>query len=136
VIAVLRPSSWEWLLFVHLTAVFLFAGALVARAIAATAARGASEGRRELLAGLVARIDRLVLWPTLVVLVAAGLTLADRENVYSRGWLTGSLVVTGALAVLTAAGTALRLRGTRLLGPAGIALILLAFWLMTVKPGS
>lgn len=134
-LAVLRPSSWEWLLFLHLLAVFIFAGGLVARTVAAAAAR-ATPTRGALLDDLTRRIDRLLLWPALVVLVATGLTLADRENVYSRGWVSASLAATGLLAVLVAAGTALRLRGARLIGPATIALLLVAFWLMTTKPGN
>ncbi len=145
----------DWLLFVHVASAFLFFGAAVTMTIAGVSASRAADPRQAaLLARLANRVAVLLLWPSLVILVAAGAQLASKEDVYGRGWLRYGMVLTGVVAVLAGGVGAWATARRRRLGEAAqeaerlrrnlvptvvgtISLILLAivFWLMTAKPG-
>jgi uncharacterized membrane protein len=159
VTAVFVPGRSEWLLFAHVAAAFVFFGAaitIVVVGIAATRARRAGEAA--LLARLAYRVDLLVLWPALIVLVGAGAQLASDEDAYSRGWLRWGMTLTAVVVVL-AGGLELLANRRRMraaeqhlatgedeperrsspiltsLGALSLILLVVIFWLMTAKPG-
>jgi uncharacterized membrane protein len=162
VIGTFVPGRSDWLLFVHVAAAFVFFGAAITVAVASGAAARAGRARETvLLARLAYRVETLILWPALVILVAAGAQLASDEDVYSRGWLRYGMVVTAVVAI-AGAGLAGWLNRRRLrvaeqlladgadtspelerlnrspiltvLGTLSLVLLVLVFWLMTAKP--
>jgi uncharacterized membrane protein len=152
-------SRSPWLLFVHVAAAFLFLGGALTLIVASVSAAHARSLRETaLLARLAARVDVLIVWPALVVLVGAGAQLASDEEAYGNGWLTLGIALTAVVAI--AAGVLVswlnrrRLRlveqalasgdessGTAqspmlvLLGTVSLVLLVVIFWLMTAKPG-
>jgi hypothetical protein len=142
VIAAFVAGRSHWLLFAHIAAAFLFSGAVVAVVTAAVAsARAREDHQRVLLAGLAYRVNLLVLWPALVILVGAGAQLASSEDAYSRGWLRWGMVLTALVAVVAGAGLAvLTRRASRspmlfVAGMLSVVALVVIFWLMTTKPG-
>lgn len=153
-LAILRPASWEWLLFLHLVAaLLLFSGALVVTVTALAAARRmAGDG------ALLQRVGYWTLiaavWPGLLGTIAAGEGLAARES--ARGdWLDAGRALTFATGILGSAAltwlarrSRLRLAlrgeaegglGTRsasLVAPALLSVLVAVAYLMTAKPGS
>lgn len=152
----------NWLFFVHIAAAFVFFGGAVTVACTSLAAARARTARETaVLARLASRVDLLVVWPALIVLVGAGAQLASAENAYGQGWLRYGIVLTGIVAVI---GGGLegwlnrrRLRvAERLLegeggspeelarlnrspaltltGTLSLILLVIVFWLMTTKP--
>jgi hypothetical protein len=130
----------EWLLFVHIASAFIFFGGVLTVAIAGTVASRAAQPA--VLERLAQRVHFLLVWPSLVILVAAGARLASEEDVYGRGWLRFGVGVAAVAVVLAALEVYLaRSRGER--SPAarilvGVALVLLVvvFWAMSAKPGA
>jgi integral membrane sensor domain MASE1 len=95
-----RPDSWSGLLFVHLLGAFaLFGGVLTSTVVGIAAARRDTVREIFLLTRVGYRMDLFVTWPGLVILVAAGLILADREKVMSQTWVQIGITLTviGAL---------------------------------------
>ncbi len=164
VVGILRPASWEWLLFVHLFAAFSFVGAVVAVTAASIAASRRDNPREVALLSRVARrLDQLVVWPSFLVLLVAGLWLAGREDVFDRTWLQVGIALT---VVGAAAGAGIlswdnrrtmrraeQLAGEgversdelrrmtsgplpRIVGPLLLLLLVALLWLMTAKPGA
>jgi len=139
--AVFVPGRSDWLLFAHLAAVFVFFGAALTVILVTTAAaRARTESEGALLARLAFRVDLLLLWPSLVILVGAGAQLASSEDVYGSGWLRWGMILTGIVAVLgggVLAALSRRGRGGPLLTVVAtltLVLIVVIFWLMTAKP--
>ena len=150
------PGRSDYLLFVHVAAAFLFFGAAItvtAAGVGATRARRAGEAA--VLARLAHRVNLLLLWPSLVILVGAGAQLASKEDVYARGWLHFGVALTVLVAVL-GGGLAGWLNRRRLLvaaaadpsdeldpqgpvltllGTLSLVLLVVVLWLMTAKPG-
>jgi hypothetical protein len=142
VIATFIAGRSNWLLLAHVAAAFVFSGAVLTVVTAGIAsARARDDGARTLLAGLAYRVNLLVLWPALVILVGAGAQLASSEDAYSRGWLRWGMVLTAALAVVAGAGLAvLTRRASRspmlfVAGVLSLVALVVIFWLMTTKPG-
>jgi uncharacterized membrane protein len=158
-----EPNRSAWLFFIHIAAAFVFFGGAITVAVASIAA-GRARSLREaaLLARLAARVDLLVVWPSLVILVGAGAQLASAEDAYGEGWLRFGLVLTGIVAVigvglvgwldrrrLRAAERLLATGGDTtdelerlnrspiltLIGTLSLVLLVIVFWLMTAKPG-
>jgi hypothetical protein len=131
----------DWLLFAHVAAAFVFAGAALTVVLAGAASARAADGARDVLGRLAYRVNILVLWPALIILVGAGAQLADAEDVYGRGWLRWAMVLTGVVAVvgglLLAALARRRSRSPLVLvaGTISVVLLVVVFWLMTAKSG-
>ena len=132
----------DWLLFAHVAAAFVFSGAALTVILAGTAAaRARVEGDRAVLSRLAYRVNVLVLWPALVILIGAGAQLADAEDAYGRGWLRWGMILTGVVAVLGGLVLgALTRRASRsplvlVMGTATLVALVVIFWLMTAKPG-
>jgi integral membrane sensor domain MASE1 len=90
-----RPDSWSGLLFVHLLGAFaLFGGVLTATIAGIAASKRDTVREIFLLTRLSHRMDLFVTWPALVILVAAGMILADRENVLSQTWIQIGITLT------------------------------------------
>jgi hypothetical protein len=129
----------DWLLFVHVAAAFVFFGAVLTVALAGTVAARAREPA--VIERLARRVHLLLVWPSLVVLVAAGAQLASKEDVYARGWLRFGMGLTAVVAVLAALEAWLgRGRGerspvARVLGIVALVLLVVVFWAMAAKPG-
>ena len=108
--------------------------------VTTAAARARTESEGALLARLAFRVDLLLLWPSLVILVGAGAQLASSEDVYGSGWLRWGMILTGIVAVLgggVLAALSRRGRGGPLLTVVAtltLVLIVVIFWLMTAKP--
>jgi hypothetical protein len=136
------PGRSEWLLFAHVAAAFVFFGAaLTVVVVTMAAARARTETEGALLARLAFRVDLLLLWPSLVILVGAGAQLASSEDAYGRGWLRWGIILTGVVAVLGGGVLASLSRRPRR-GPVltvvttlTLVLLVVVFWLMTAKPG-
>jgi hypothetical protein len=141
VIASVVAGRSDWLLFAHVAAAFVFAGAALTVVLAGAASARAADADRELLARLAFRVNVLVLWPALVILVGAGAQLANSEDVYSRGWLRWGMILTAVVAVVAGAFLAvLTRRASRsplifVAGTISLVVLVVVFWLMTAKPG-
>jgi hypothetical protein len=140
--AIFVPGRSNWLLFAHVAAAFVFFGAALTVAVVSMAAtRARSESESTLLSQLAFRVDVLVLWPALVILVGAGAQLASSEDAYGRGWLRWGMILTGVLAVLGGGVLAVVSRRPRrgplltLVATLTLVLLVVVFWLMTAKPG-
>jgi hypothetical protein len=139
--AVFVPGRSDWLLFAHVTAAFVFFGAALTVIVVMTAAaRARTESEGALLARLAFRVDLLLLWPSLVILVGAGAQLASSEDAYGSGWLRWGMILTGIAAVLGGGILAALSRRVRrgpvvtLVATVTLVLIVVIFWLMTAKP--
>lgn len=158
-----EPNRSAWLFFVHIAAAFLFfGGAIAVAATSLAAARARSVRATAVLARLASRVDLLVVWPALVILVGAGAQLASAEDVYSQGWLRYGIVLTGIVGVIggglegwlnrrrlreaerlleSGGGSAAELARLNrspiltLVGTLSLILLVIVFWLMTAKPG-
>lgn len=136
------PGRSEWLLFAHVAAAFVFFGAALTVIVVSMAARrAAGEAEAAVLARLAFRVDLLLLWPSLVIVVGAGAQLASSEDAYGRGWLQYGMILTGVVAVL-GGGVLAALSRRPGKGPAltivatlTLSLLVVVFWLMTAKPG-
>jgi uncharacterized membrane protein len=161
--AVFVPGRSEWLLFAHVAAAFVFFGAAITVTVASVAATRVRRAREvALLARLAHRVNTLLLWPALVILVGAGAQLASSEDAYGRGWLRFGMVLTGIVAVIggglegwlnrrrlrvaeRAAAEGLdsspelerlnRSPALTMVGTLSLILLVIVFWLMTAKPG-
>ena len=70
--ALFVPGRSDWLLFAHVAAAFVFFGAALTVIVVTTAAaRARTESEGALLERLALRVDLLLLWPSLVILVGA-----------------------------------------------------------------
>jgi uncharacterized membrane protein len=157
------PGRSDWLLFAHVAAAFVFFGAAITVtvvSVAATRARRAHEVA--LLARLAHRVNTLLLWPALVILVGAGAQLASSEDAYGRGWLRFGIILTAIVALVgggvegwlnrrrmrvaeraAAEGAEFTEELERLtrspvltmVGTISLILLVIVFWLMTAKPG-
>ena len=152
VLAVLRPSSWDLPLFLHLVGAFaLVGGVLAAVTLAASARRHA--GHAALLSRLALRALLAVVVPAFVVMrVGAQWILSKEKYAENSDWVgigfgisdAGAIVVI-ALALL-AWRTARRARAGDLrprsgslvvgLGTIYLAALAVAWWAMTTKPGA
>ena len=139
--ALFVPGRSDWLLFAHIAAAFVFFGAaLTVVVVTMAAAHARSEHEGALLSRLAFRVDLLLLWPSLVILVGAGAQLASSEDAYGSGWLRWGMILTGVVAVLGGGVLALLSRRPRS-GPLltvvttlTLVLLVVVFWLMTAKP--
>jgi uncharacterized membrane protein len=154
------PGRSNWLLLAHIAAAFVFFGAAITLTVVSVAATRSRSAREvAVLARLAFRVDVLLLWPSLVILVGAGAQLASSEDAYGRGWLRYGIVLTAVVAVVgggwmgllnrrrmrvaaraAEAGGAELERVNRsplltLLGTLTLVLLVVVFWLMTAKPG-
>jgi len=135
-IADLRPESWEWLLFFHLLFALLLFGGVLAVLLATGLAR---RGEAALLGAVARRAVLLVVWPALAGTIALGEALAATEDARG-GWLDASRGLTYAGGIV-GAGLLTWLTGTRPrraappLAGALLAVLLVAIFLMTAKPG-
>jgi uncharacterized membrane protein len=157
------PGRSDWLLFAHIVAAFVFFGAALTVTVVGVAATRARQARQiALLARLAHRVDMLLLWPSLVILVGAGAELASSEDAYGRGWLRYGILLTAVVAVLCGVLAGMsnrrRLRAAerlaaeggdtspelerlhrspviRIVGTLSLVLLVVVFWLMTAKPG-
>lgn len=146
-LAVLRPDSWDFPLFVHVFgAVVLFGGVgAVTTLAAASIGRGPEQTR--LLRRLAFVTTLAVIWPAYIVMRAGAQWILTREGLDkdSPGWVgVGMAVSDGGFVVLVlitvAAWVSLRRprAGSFLAGLSGLYLIALvvAWFAMTAKPGS
>ena len=141
--ALFVPGRSDWLLFAHVAAAFVFFGAALTVIVVTTAAaRARTESEGALLERLALRVDLLLLWPSLVILVGAGAQLASSEDAYGSGWLRWGMTLTGIAAVLgggvLAALTRRAGRGpvVTFISTLTLVLIVVIFWLMTAKPST
>ena len=153
-----------WLFFVHIAAAFLFFGGVVTVVVTSLATGRARDVRAiALLARLASRVDALVVWPALVILVGAGAQLASAEDAYGHGWLRLGIVLTAVVAVVgvgvetwlnrrrlrlaerllaggdVSAADAARLSRSPMLvlvETLSLALLVVIFWLITAKPAA
>jgi hypothetical protein len=154
-IAVVRPDSWDFPLFLHILGAILLFGAVASVAVLAFA----SLGREPLAAGLLRRIAFATLlvgvWPSFVLMRVGAEWIRSKEfpngapepDWVGAGYLISDLGVV-VLAVLTLL-TWLAARQTKLeqprpvtapiaAGVTGLYLVALvvAWWAMTAKPGA
>ena len=139
--AVFVPGRSDSLLFAHIAAAFVFFGAALTVIVVTTAAaRARTESESALLARFALRVDLLLLWPSLVILVGAGAQLASSEDAYGNGWLRWGMILTGVVAVVgggVLAALSRRVRRGPLIAVVStltLVLIVVVFWLMTAKP--
>lgn len=157
-LAILRPASLEWLLFVHVGAALLFFGALFAAAVAGFGAARREVAREVVVLTRVAhRALVLIAWPSFVAFYAAGEALASREAVSHAAWVDAGRAL-AVVAVLAGGGVLVWHHGRvlrraaagadsgdelrrlqagllpRLLPPALVVLVGVAVWLMTERP--
>lgn len=149
-----RPDTWNWLLLFHiLSAVLVFAGAIVIMAASLAALRAVSE-RALLLRRVALRTSLLTILPYIGIHIFGGL-LADREfpkGVDEPGWLGAGFGLTdlyGLISIILLSllqwWTVRRARAGDMLGwqaklatwlsPIGPALLLIVLFLMSAKPG-
>jgi hypothetical protein len=147
VLALLRPSSWDLPLFVHLLGAFALAGGLLATVVLALAARRRRD-HHELLERLALRTVLAVVVPAWILMRAGAQWILSKEKfAESSDWVgigfgvsdAGALVLV-VLAVL--AWRAARTGSHRLstatvsVGSLYLAALAVAWWAMTTKPGS
>jgi hypothetical protein len=150
-----RPDTWNWLLLFHiLSAVLVFAGAIVVTAASLAALRTAAP-ERALLLRRVALITGLLTIPPYIGIHIFGGLLADREfpkGVDDPGWLGAGFGLTDLYGLISIILLSLlqwwvvrrARRGDTLgwqpklaswLSPIGPALLLVVLFLMSAKPG-
>ena len=150
-----RPDTWNWLLLFHiLSAVLVFAGAIVIMAASLAALRTAAPDR-VLLLRRVALITSLLTIPPFIGIHIFGGLLADREfpkGVDEPNWLGAGFGLTdlyGLISIILLSllqwWTVRRARAGKMLGwqaklatwlsPIGPALLLIVLFLMSAKPG-
>jgi hypothetical protein len=148
VIAAIRPSEWEFPLFVHvLGATLLVGGLVVVLSALAAAARSADGQALAPLTRLAFRSSLLVVVPAWILMRVGGQWVASEEfgDADEPGWVgvgyvTADLGGPLVLATVVVAGIAARRNGGRLpvVGAVLAALLLAAYlvavWAMTAKP--
>jgi hypothetical protein len=148
-VAVIRPDSWDFPLFLHVAGATLLVGALVV--VAATTAAAVRRGDGvEVLTGLAFRTLVIGVIPAYILMRAGAEWIASKENVPDDlAWIgIGYSVADGGL-LLTLIAAALAWRAARrgAAGPGGLgravfvlaAVLILAYgvaiWAMATKPG-
>jgi hypothetical protein len=101
-IAALRPTDWNWLLFGHLATAFLLVGGLILMTVVSIAAeRTASSDQVPLLRALAFRVNLLLVVPMLVAIHIFGAILSDREYDSSEpGWLGAGFAITSVATIV------------------------------------
>ena len=106
-VAAIRPSDWNWLLFGHLLAAFaLVAGLTVVTLTSLAAARSRSGAHGALLQTIAFRTNLVVVIPAFVAVHVLGGILAGREFPGASeepGWLDTSFVITTVATVVAVA---------------------------------
>jgi cytochrome bd-type quinol oxidase subunit 2 len=149
-----RPDTWNWLLLFHiLSAVLVFAGAIVIAAASLAALRTTAD-RALLLRRVALRTSLLTIVPYIGIHIFGGL-LSEREfpkGVEEPGWLGASWGLTALYGIIsiillsllqwwvvrrTRSGSALgwQEKLASWLAPVGPALLLVVLFLMSGKPG-
>ncbi len=146
-VAIVRPGSWNFPLFLHLLGAFVLVGGLIAVAVLALQAWRRDNDERLRLWPLAFRTMLLVVLPGWLVMRVAGQWLASRENLddVEPGWLDYGFFIGDAglvvLLVLTALtwwsarrGAAWAERAAAVLAPVYLVALAVAWWAMTTKP--
>jgi hypothetical protein len=98
VLAAIRPTDWNWLLFGHLLAAFaLVAGVIVVTVTSAAAAWSGHPAQAPLLRSIGFRANLVVVIPSFVAIHILGGLLADREfpgDAKEPNWLNASFAIT------------------------------------------
>jgi uncharacterized membrane protein (UPF0182 family) len=148
VVAAIRPSEWEFPLFLHVLGAMVLVGGLVAVASALVgAARTADASAASPLTRLAFRSALLVVLPAWIVMRVGGQWVASREfgdaeepDWVGAGYTTADLGLPLVLATVVLAGIAARRRdrGAATAAAVTASLLLLAYlvaiWAMTTKP--
>jgi hypothetical protein len=105
VVASIRPTDWNWLLFHLLAAFALVAGVLVVTLTSAAAGRPGRPEQAPLLRAIGFRTNLVLVIPAFVAIHILGGLLADREfpdGTKEPGWLDASFSITTVATVVAA----------------------------------
>lgn len=141
-LAIIRPDSWNFPLFLHVLGAAIVTGATAATLLAALAAR-----RRPWLRAAVSRTLLLVVFPSWLLMRVAGQWIDSKEDLdgdptwLGIGFIVGDagllfLLVTAVLAWWAYRHPERRWPGRAVVGLASLYLValLVAMWAMTAKP--
>jgi hypothetical protein len=147
-LALVRPESWNFPLFLHVLGAIVLAGSVGAVTVLALAARTRSE-HAALLSRLAFRTLVFAVLPSWILMRVGAQLIADKEFPdKAPGWVDVGLIVSEpGLIILIALGV-LAWRSSRrggvgraavavaILAPLYLAALVVAWWAMTAKPGS
>ena len=114
-IAAIRPTDWNWLLFFHLLAAFALVGGSIAVVLASLAAgRRAWPAQVPLLRAIAFRVNLVVVLPAFIAVHVFGDLLAGREfKAGDPSWLSAGYAITDIALIV-----------------GGVLLTLLQFWVL------
>jgi hypothetical protein len=145
-IALVRPDSWDFPLFLHVLGAALLFGGVASLAVVSLAGLRLS-GHAVLLRTLAFRTTLFLVWPAYILMRVGAQWILSREGLddNSPDWVGVGFIISDAGIVLLLALTLLAwlaLRRTRVAAiVAGLSLLYLvalvvAWWAMTAKPGA
>jgi len=146
-LALIRPDSWNFPLFLHVLGAIVLAGSIGAVTVLAVAARKRSENAA-LLSRVAFRTLIFVVLPSWIVMRVGAQLIADKEFPdKTPGWVDVGFVVSepglvllialGALAWVSArrGGVGRASMAVTILAPIYLAALAVAWWAMSAKPG-
>ena len=146
-LALVRPDSWNFPLFLHVLGAIVLAGSIGAVTVLAVAARKRSDNAA-LLSRVAFRTLILVVLPSWIVMRVGAQLIADKEFPdKTPGWVgVGFLVSEPGLIILIALGVLAWVSARRggvgrasmavaILAPVYLAALAVAWWAMSAKPG-
>jgi len=147
-LALVRPDSWNFPLFLHVLGAIVLAGSIGAVTVLALAARK-RRAHAALLSRLAFRTLILVVVPSWIVMRVGAQLIADKEFPdKTPGWVdVGFVVSEPGLIVLVALGVLAWVSARRggvgrasvavaILAPVYLAALAVAWWAMSAKPGA
>jgi len=147
-LALVRPDSWNFPLFLHVLGAIVLAGSIGAVTVLALAARQ-RRAHAALLSRLAFRTLILVVVPSWIVMRVGAQLIADKEFPdKTPGWVdVGCVVSEPGLIVLIALGVLAWVSARRsgvgrasvalaILAPVYLAALAVAWWAMSAKPGA
>jgi hypothetical protein len=147
-LALVRPDSWNFPLFLHILGAIVLAGSIGAVTVFALAARKQS-AHRALLSRLAFRTLIFVVVPAFIVMRVGAQLIADKEFPdKTPGWVAVGFVVSEpGLILLIALGVLAWVSARRggagrasvalaILAPVYLAALAVAWWAMSAKPGA
>jgi len=146
-LALVRPDSWNFPLFLHVLGAIVLAGSIGAVTVLAVAARKRSDNAA-LLSRVAFRTLIFVVLPSWIVMRVGAQLIADKEFPdKTPGWVgVGFLVSEPGLIILIALGVLAWVSARRggvgrasmavaILAPVYLAALAVAWWAMSAKPG-
>lgn len=146
-VALVRPDSWNFPLFLHVLGAIVLAGSIGAVTVLAVAARKRSENAA-LLSRVASRTLIFVVLPSWIVMRVGAQLIADKEFPdKTPGWVDVGfavsepglilLIALGVLAWVSArrGGVGRASMAVTILAPVYLAALAVAWWAMSAKPG-